>query len=261
MSGLLTMHANWIGLANRLKTWHYLYELSKFYDMKIVLSWKEVEDRALILPNTSYMGSNHFNTFIPFDGKIENLEAAEFDRSKNYILTACWDFNHKLSDWQKAADFLSFSKEYEQVVANNFNQFKGQRIIGLHVRRGDFTVTNCFRTDGHFQIPASWYIDVCCKVLKKFPDALFFLASDGTPKEKDVFLRSLPSFCMKKVQGFRFLHILDFIGLSRNELNIESISTFSLLTRLHKCQSIGISPKCENQNIDVELERYLQLTK
>jgi glycosyltransferase involved in cell wall biosynthesis len=260
--GFITTTFN-AGLCNRIYEWTVLRELSDYYKMDILLNWSEIKDGTVELPNTHYFdfskaSKKFLNSFITINTastKLSHVADLNLNQNKNYILTCGWEFNRSLTNHDKRLNEVKLNTDYVKKIESFLAQYGDARIVGLHVRRGDYKVTEEFKTSGNFRIPDSWYLDVAGKVLARFPDTKFFLATDGTDDEKKVFF-DLPVISICSDSQTPHQDVLELFTLTKLPLIIASVSTFSIFAQEYGRQKIQIWPINPNQQIDEQLQQY-----
>ncbi|MGD2094934.1 MAG: glycosyltransferase, partial [Phycisphaerales bacterium] len=261
--GFITTTFN-AGLCNRFYEWTLLRELSDYYKMEILLNWPEIKDGTLDLPNTHYFdfssASKEFlNSFIPINtssAHLSHVADLNLNQNNNYILTCGWNYNRKLTDRGKRLNEIRLNPVYQKKIKSFLAQYDNTRIVGLHVRRGDFQITEEFKTSSNTRIPDSWYMDIAGKVLAKYPDTKFFLATDGTDDEKKIFLDNLPIISIRPDNQTPRQDVLELFTLTKLPLVIASVSTFSMIAREYGTHQVQIWPISSNQQIDEQLQQY-----
>ena len=256
-----TFHA---GLCNRIYEWTLLRELSDYYKMDILLDWPEIKDGTLDLPNTHYFdfsnASQEFlNSFLPINTSsaiLSHVTDLNLNQNNNYILSCGWGYNRSLTDRSKRLNEIRLNQVYRKKIESFLAQYGDSRIVGLHVRRGDYRSIKEFKTSGNFRIPDSWYLDVADKVLARFPDTKFFLATDGTDDEKKVLLHNLPIISICSDSQTPRQDVLELFTLTKLPFIIASVSTFSMFAREYRTQQVQIWPTSPSQQIDEQLQRY-----
>ncbi|MHC4890206.1 MAG: glycosyltransferase, partial [Planctomycetota bacterium] len=265
--GFITTTFN-AGLCNRIYEWTVLRELSDYYKMDILLNWSEIKDGTVELPNTHYFdfskaSKKFLNSFITINTastKLSHVADLNLNQNKNYILTCGWEFNRSLTDHDKRLKEVKLNIGYTEKIESFLAQYGDARIVGLHVRRGDYKVTEGFKTNGNFRIPDSWYLDVAGRVLARFPDTKFFLATDGTNDEKKVFFDNLPVISICSDGHTPHQDVVELFTLTKLPLLIASASTFSMFAESYGRPTVLIWPTRPKQQIDEQLQQYQNMT-
>lgn len=133
-------------------------------------------------------------------------------------------------------DEITYSKEINDPL-NAFTQ--AHRYIGVHVRYGDYVAIDPndppVVMPPFVRAPHYYYLARVESVLRNFPDAEIFLASNGKPEELTWIFERYPKILKHEPDN----PLLDLLTLSRAEYIIGSNSTFTSLAAL-----IGRKPCC-----------------
>ncbi|NWF98010.1 MAG: glycosyltransferase [Nitrospirae bacterium] len=259
------------GLCNRIFEWTIMREISEKYCMTILVDWEEVKDGSIILPDTKYFdlstaSSDIANTFIPIRTDlpyINSLDDLKIEKNKNYILVCDWNYKRSLTDEKKRINEIQISKKYSEKINDFLKKYGEQIIIGIHVRKGDYIPSDKFllSDDGKlYRLPDWWYIHISKQILNQMPDAKFFLATDATEEEKEIFKKNLPIISISADKDTPRLDILELFTLSRLPAIICSISTFSIFARDYGREKVSIWPEKSVQDISNEIEKLKSIS-
>jgi hypothetical protein len=249
------------GLCNRLYTWVLLRNLADYYEMNIVLDWEELKDKILHLPITYHLdfcrpSKEVYKLFTPICAySIRCPSELNLDPRRDYVVLGGFYHSPALANKnrKKLVNEVKFNSSYEAYVDLFLSEFSGQPVVGLHIRRGDYRLTDRFIIGSPYRIPDSWYLDIARQFLKRFPEVKFFLATDGTDEEKRIFLENLPIISISTNSKLHRQDILELLTLTKLPVIIASCSTFSSFALEYGRNKVGIHPKYLNQQIDKEL--------
>ena len=243
------------GLGNRLYESCILREIANYYNMKVLLNWPEVESGAISFPNTEYIKPNM--QFIDFTANLPNVNSIKdlnLDRNRNYRFVDGWNFRRDLSNEVGRIHDIEFSDAYKDHAKQFLDLYRPSPIFGMHIRRGDFATYDGTNLGNNcVQSPMNWYTNIGHQILKKYPSAKFFIATNGSDEEIESVRNELPTISIPSTQEF-LQHIIEFYILSILPLFLLSPSTFSLIAKDIGVKKVGIWPKDINQDVTEELK-------
>lgn len=176
------------GFCNRLFAWDALYKIAMINNAELVCDWTELEH--ISLPNTTYQ--TNFDNYKPFNSN----DIAEYDfileDGFDYYATCGFAFAREIRS--KNLPNKEITSQLHKICLNSSElQIKIQntckKVVGIHIRRGDYGdgKHNNFIPRCPHSIPDSWYLNIMTQLKELNSDVTFYLSSDGTDEELQIF--------------------------------------------------------------------------
>jgi len=253
------------GLCNRLYESTILREFANYYNATVLLCWPELLNNAFTLPRTKFYDRKtcgiNFVPFSPNSKAPKKIQDVILDRTRDWVHVDLWNYNKTLANSKVRVKDIEFAPSYIDYAQSFFAQYKDVPIFGMHVRRGDFAeYTEKGFGSGCMKSPDKWFIHLGEQVLKEYPDAKFFMATDtGDPALVNL-RASLPTISLPKKDGI-MQHVLELYALSILPVLFMSASTFSMMAKAIGEKTLGIWPKVLFQDISEELKEIRKIIK
>jgi len=174
-----------VGITNRLETLPLAFAIRKQYGHDIILDWRELdsfsidETRRGKVTVFSKMGA----------GRVRNCDQAIFDtlRGKKLLLRSL-DGPSELLDqiYMDIPSKIHLKAHIATEIRNTFAPIGERPVVGVHIRHGDFQITNpdIYSIDGVEwpAVPIWWYEKIMAKIVERDRDVCFFLSCTGDPE-------------------------------------------------------------------------------
>lgn len=173
-----------VGISNRLETLPLAFAIQKAYGHEIILDWHELD-------SFSVAGTTRGKVrLLARLGalRVRNCDLALFNTlgGKKIILRSLDGPDELLNPlYLETARRIRLAPMLAESIQRTFDEFKGRPVVGVHVRRGDYSLgdADCYRVDQTWPaVPEWWYAKTMHAIKRIQPDVVFFLASSGDPR-------------------------------------------------------------------------------
>jgi hypothetical protein len=186
------------GIASHFETLTMAFAIQKTFGHPIVLGWKELD--AFHVEGTT---RGRVRTLAKL-GAIRlrghcSLEAFQGLGDKK-IICRCEDGPGEILDpiYREIADKIKLRRHLAEGIRAAFDRFKNRPIVGVHIRRGDFSLAGDSLYDPtvveYPAVPLWWYKAVMNALVKKHGDVKFFISATGSLASYDDLLRNFDVF-------------------------------------------------------------------
>ncbi len=191
-----------VGISNRLEALPLAFAIREAYGHEIVLDWRELDSfsvtgtrrgRVRLLARIGAL-------------RVRDCDAALFDTlaGRKIILRSLDGPAARLDPiYLATAARLRLAPHLAAAIHKMFERVGGRPLIGVHIRQGDYELADVERytVDREWPaVPVWWYQRIMAEIVRRQPDACFFLASTGDPtafrelhERFEVFTLDLPS--------------------------------------------------------------------
>jgi hypothetical protein len=175
------------GLGHRLEGLPLSLEIAHRFGHKIFLDWPELEafdvvgaKRGDISPIDRLFGINVHRCD---EATLNSLKNYKRIIQHSYYVPTSINENSYLETYRR----VKLRPKYIEAISRTFSCYRDIPIVGVHIRRGDFTLVDPDSYDSssrfHQAVPIWWYEYVMRSIARRFPRTLFLLAYTGTPDE------------------------------------------------------------------------------
>ena len=172
-----------VGISNRLETLPLAFAIQKAYGHQIILDWHELDSFAV---EGTTRGTVRLLARIG-TLRVRHCDRALFDTlaGRKMILRSL-DGPGELLDpiYLETARRVKLASPLRETIQRTFASLKGRPVVGVHVRHGDFKLTDehTYRTDIEWPaVPFWWYAATMHAIKKVQADVVFFVSSTGNP--------------------------------------------------------------------------------
>lgn len=191
-----------VGVSNRLEALPLAFAIRKAYGHDIILDWHELD---------SFSVAETSRGRVRLLARIGALRVRDCDEAlfasldgRKIILRSLDGPADKLDPiYLETAAKLRLAPHLAQSIRHTFGTFRGRPVIGVHIRQGDYELVNDQRyeiTREWPAVPVWWYQRMMANIVKRQPDACFFLSCTGDPEafrelhdQFEVFTLDVPS--------------------------------------------------------------------
>lgn len=177
----------YVGLSTRLEALAMGFLISEYYGHQVCLDWSELDSFRVI--------GAQVEKCRPWDRlralKLRDYSPELFYRIAGHArvrLRTHQGPSHLLSRlYLPTAQRVKLRPDLIQTIRDTFQQHAGRPVVGVHVRRGDFTLVNPDEFDVTAAqwpaVPEWWYEHVMQAVQAAFPNVVFFVSCTGSLAE------------------------------------------------------------------------------
>ncbi len=173
-----------VGVSNRFETLPLAFAIQQSYGHEIILDWHELDS---FLVTGARRGKVGLWARLGAQ-RIRHCDRAMFDtlNDKKIILRSL-DGPEELLDpiYLETARRIKLAAALAESIRRSFATLKGRPVVGVHVRHGDYELSdeNTYRIDREWPaVPVWWYAETMRAIKKVQPDVVFFLSSTGDPR-------------------------------------------------------------------------------
>jgi len=254
------------GICNTLFGWAGVYEVARINNADVVTDLPEMEH--ITLPRTTFQ--TNFDNYINFNSNDPNVVRNNFKLNPNfnYNATCLWGYNRRLS-WCNPEEDCLFPiqklKLKDDILDTKIKDVC-QNLVGVHIRRFDYQQTNGrFIPSSGYAIPDKWYISIMEQIVERFPNIEFYLSSNGTQQELQIYYDNFKIINNKNINFNNdkpsnpydpktLTDFIDLFALSKCKLIIGSVSTWSMISFILNNTPV-IYPETSDQNL-TSLRQY-----
>lgn len=172
-----------VGISNRLEALPLAFAIRQAYGHEIILDWRELD-------SFSVTGTRRGR--VRLLARIGALRVRDCDEAlfetlagRKIILRSLDGPAASLDPiYLETAARLRLAPHLAAAVSEMFERVRGRPLIGVHIRQGDYHLVNHDRyeiTREWPAVPLWWYERIMADIVRRQPDACFFLASTGDP--------------------------------------------------------------------------------
>jgi hypothetical protein len=173
-----------VGITNRLETLPLAFAIRKAYGHSITLDWHELDSFSV---DDTQRGKVRILARLGAL-RIRNCDRALFDTlADKKIILRSLDGPSELLDpiYLETARKLHLASHLVTSIKQCFAPYMDRPVVGVHIRQGDYRLASEDRYEIAGEewpaIPMWWYQKLMASIVKKQPDACFFLSSTGDP--------------------------------------------------------------------------------
>lgn len=185
-----------VGISNRFEALPLAFAIQKEYGHRIVLDWHELDSfsvegttRGKVRPWTKLgavrVRDCDLSMFKTLGGK--KVICRSLDGPDEYLDPIYMDVAARV----KAAPFVA------EGIARSFKPYADRPVVAVHIRQGDYHMVSTDRYDIGTEwpaVPVWWYAAAMRKVLALQPDAVFFVAHNGSRSTLQALFDEFPTF-------------------------------------------------------------------
>jgi hypothetical protein len=185
-----------VGISNRFEALPLAFAIAQEYGHRIVIDWHELDSFSVEGTSRGKVGfwaklgalrirDCDLALFKTLKGK--KVICRSLDGPAQYLDPIYLDVAKKV----KAAAFV------KEGIARAFAPWAGRPVVAVHIRQGDYHLVSpeCYDIGTEWPaVPLWWYEAAMRKVLELAPDAVFFLASNGTAQALAPITSQFPVF-------------------------------------------------------------------
>lgn len=173
-----------VGISNRLETLPLAFAIRKAYGHEIILDWHELDSFSV---DDTRRGKVRILARLGAI-RIRNCDEATFAglKNKKIILRSLDGPADKLDPiYLEVASKVHLNHDLAGAIRDMFAPVQNRPIVGVHIRHGDYVVTdeNVYDITGVEwpAVPIWWYEKTMAVIADKQKDVCFFLSSTGDP--------------------------------------------------------------------------------
>lgn len=178
---------DYIGLCNRLEALTLSFAFQEYFGHEVCVNWPELD--ALRIIGARKRSLTVFDRIGAI--KLRDCNEAEFaaaGKFRNVIQRTPGGMGDILDRlFLETAARLRLHPAFIDVIRKTFLAKGTRPIVGVHIRRGDFTLVDENAYDStatrHPAVPTWWYEHVMGRIVQRHPDTLFFLSCTGNPAD------------------------------------------------------------------------------
>ncbi len=172
-----------VGISNRLEVLPLAFAIRKAYGHEIILDWHELD---------SFSVADTSRGKVRLLARIGALRVRHCDEAlfatlagRKIILRSLDGPAEKLDAiYLETAAKLKLAPHLTRAIRQAFDKYQGRPVIGVHIRQGDYELVNDQRyeiTKEWPAVPVWWYEQMMAEIVRRQPDACFFLSCTGAP--------------------------------------------------------------------------------
>lgn len=175
---------DFVGISNNLETLPLAFAIRKAYGHEIILDWPELDSFSVA---DTRRGAVRILARIGAI-RLRSCDDRRFRGLKNRkIILRSLDGPafHLDPIYLEVAGKIRLNPDLAEGIRETFSRFGDRPVVGVHLRRGDYTDVSC---DGYDvtsvewpSVPIWWYEHVMAAVVRRQKDALFLLSATGDP--------------------------------------------------------------------------------
>jgi len=196
-----------VGITNRLETLPLAFAIHKAYGHEIILDWHELDSFSV---DDTRRGKVRLLARLGAI-RVRNCDAAQFAslRDKKIILRSL-DGPTEILDpiYLETAAKIHLNPALAAQIRALFAPVQARPMVGVHIRHGDYTLTDAdtYRIDDIEwpAVPVWWYEKTMAAIVKRQPDACFFLSSTGDPSTYESLHRNFDVLTLNIESPYRY---------------------------------------------------------
>jgi hypothetical protein len=176
---------DFVGLSTRLECLSMAFVISDYFGHEVCLDWPELDSFNVIGTRRESLG---------LTGRLGALRMRDYSDQlffkikdhRKVILRTDQGPAHLLERYRlPTAKRIKLRPDYVQVIRDTFGAYANRPVVGVHIRRGDFNLTNEDTFDAKSAewpaTPTWWYEFALQTIIKTHPNTAFFLSCTGDP--------------------------------------------------------------------------------
>jgi hypothetical protein len=176
------------GICNRLEALSFAYVIRDYYGHEIVLDWPELDSFRVIGTRRGAIQWHHrFNCI-----KVRECSDALFESLGSYRNISLRGLTGGPGEalnraCAKLAQDIRLHPRIGRSIRELFGEIsqRGQKVVGVHMRRGDFegAQSSVYDVHGkrHSAVPDWWFQWAMRRMKSRYPDVVFYLSGTGDP--------------------------------------------------------------------------------
>jgi hypothetical protein len=188
----------YVGLATRLEALTMAFVISDYFGHEVCIDWKELDALNIVGATVRSRG---------LIGRLDSLKILgdasntfhRIPKHRNVNLRTHCGPRHLLDKYYlPTARRVKLRPDLIETIRNTFARYEQRPLVGVHIRRGDFTVVS----ENEFDINAAtwhsapdwWYEHVMAQIQRAVPDVAFFVSCSGNLEEFTTLRRNFDVF-------------------------------------------------------------------
>lgn len=173
----------YVGLSSRLEALALAFLVHEYFGHEVCLDWRDLDAFNVVGASRARRG---------LLGRIDTLKIHAQTRDNFYRVPGHTNVNvrthygpeHLLRNiYLPTAQRVKLRPDLIEVIRNTFHRYRDRPLVGVHVRRGDFTVTGLDEFDVNAVMwpaaPDWWYEHVMRCIQQAVPGVVFFVSCSG----------------------------------------------------------------------------------
>ncbi len=172
-----------VGITNRLETLPLAFALRQAHGHEIILDWHELDSFSVA---DTHRGRVRLLARIGAE-RVRDCDAARFaSLAGQKMILRSLDGPAELLDpiYLETAAKIKLMPELRRAVVSCFDKLGGRPVVGVHIRQGDYQLTDADRYDIGTEWPAVplwWYERMMSAIVARQPEVCFYLSCNGDP--------------------------------------------------------------------------------
>ncbi len=173
-----------VGISNRLEALPLAFAIRRAYGHEIILDWHELDSFSV---DETRRGKVRILARIGAL-RVRNCDEVLFRQLANrkIILRSLDGPADRLDPiYLEVARKIRLASDLSAQIRTLFEGLRGRPVVGVHIRHGDYTLTDTERYEAAAEwpaVPVWWYAEAMRSIARAQKDAVFFLCSTGDPE-------------------------------------------------------------------------------